>query len=130
MASKNKAILIGNLGKDPETRFTPSGLAVTNFSIATSEKIKEEVKTEWHRIVTFGKLAEICGEYLFRGKQVYIEGRIQTRSWEDQNGVKRYTTEIVASEMLMLSSRENPEHDPPNYSQVQQGGQSEDDIPF
>jgi single-strand DNA-binding protein len=107
----NKAILIGNLGRDPEVRYTPSGVAVANFSIATSESWtskdgEKETRTEWHRIVAFGKLGEICGEYLSKGKQVYIEGRIQTRDWEDQNGVKRYTTEIVASQMLMLGTRD------------------------
>jgi single-strand DNA-binding protein len=107
----NKAILIGNLGRDPEVRYTPSGLAVANFSIATSEtwtnkEGEKETRTEWHRIVAFGKLGEICGEYLSKGKQVYIEGRIQTRDWEDKDGVKRYTTEIVASQMLMLGSRD------------------------
>ena len=107
----NKAILIGNLGRDPEVRYTPSGVAVANFSIATSESWtnkdgEKETRTEWHRIVAFGKLGEICGEYLSKGKQVYIEGRIQTRDWEDQNGVKRYTTEIVASQMIMLGTRD------------------------
>ena len=105
----NKAILIGNLGRDPEVRYTPSGLAVANFSIATSEtwtnkEGEKETRTEWHRIVAFGKLGEICGEYLAKGKQIYIEGRIQTRDWEDKDGVKRYTTEIVASQMIMLGS--------------------------
>ena len=107
----NKAILIGNLGKDPEIRYTPSGLGVANFNIATSESWTnkegaKETRTEWHRIVAFGKLAEICGEYLSKGKQVYIEGRIQTRDWEDKDGIKRYTTEIVANQMLMLGSRD------------------------
>ena len=106
----NKATLIGNLGRDPEVRYTPDGLAVANFSIATSEKWKDknsgemQERTEWHRIVAFGRLGEICGEYLSKGKQVYIEGRIQTRSWE-KDGVTRYTTEIIASEMKMLGAR-------------------------
>jgi single-strand DNA-binding protein len=100
-------MLIGNLGKDPETRYSPSGLAITNFNLATSETWKnkdgeKETKTEWHRVVAFGKLAEICGEYLTKGKTVYIEGRIQTREWEDRDGVKRYTTEIVVGQMIML----------------------------
>ena len=108
----NKAILIGNLGRDPEVRYTPSGVAVANFSIATSEtwtnkEGEKETRTEWHRIVAFGRLGEICGEYLAKGRQVYIEGRIQTRDWEDQNGVKRYTTEIVASQMIMLGTRDS-----------------------
>ena len=108
----NKAILIGNLGKDPEMRYTPGGLGVANFNIATSETWNnkegtKETRTEWHRIVAFGKLAEICGEYLSKGKQVYIEGRIQTRDWEDKDGIKRYTTEIVANQMIMLGSRDS-----------------------
>jgi single-strand DNA-binding protein len=111
MASLNKAILIGNLGRDPEVRYTPDGTAVATFSIATSEAWNDKStgekkeRTEWHRIVMFGKLAEISGEYLAKGKQVYVEGRIQTREWEDKEGNKRTTTEIVASQMLMLGSR-------------------------
>ncbi|MBI2412907.1 MAG: single-stranded DNA-binding protein [Deltaproteobacteria bacterium] len=110
MAGLNKVILIGNLGADPEIRYTPSGMAVANFRIATSETRntkdgQKETKTEWHRIVTFGKLAEICGEYLEKGKQVYIEGKIQTRNWEDKDGNKRFTTEIVANDMRMLGSK-------------------------
>lgn len=106
----NKAILIGRLGKDPEVRYTPDGTMVTNFNLATDEQWKDKngekvQKTEWHRIVTFGKLAEICGNYLVKGKLVFIEGRIQTRSWEDKDGVKRFTTEIVASDMKMLDSK-------------------------
>jgi single-strand DNA-binding protein len=108
----NKVILIGNLGRDPEVRYTPGGLAVANFSMATSEtwtnkEGEKETRTEWHRIVAWGKLGEICGEYLSKGKQVYIEGRIQTREWEDKEGNKRYTTEIIALQMLMLGSRES-----------------------
>ena len=112
MASVNKVILIGNLGADPETRTMPSGDMVANFNIATSERwtgkdgTKEE-KTEWHRIVAFRKLAEICGEYLFKGKQVYIEGRLQTRKWEDRDGNMRYTTEVVAGQMVMLGGRDS-----------------------
>lgn len=107
MAGVNKAILVGRLGKDPEIKYTPSGTAIANFSIATSENFKDkdgqkQERTEWHRIVAFGKLAEICGEYLAKGKQVYVEGRIQTRSWDDKNGNKRYTTEIIANTMQML----------------------------
>lgn len=113
MAGVNKAILIGNLGKDPEVRYTPDGTAVANFSIATSEQWKDKAtgekreKTEWHRIVAFRRLGEICGEYLSKGRQVYIEGRIQTRDWEDKDGIKRYSTEIVASQMQMLGSRDD-----------------------
>ncbi len=106
----NKVILIGRLGKDPEVRYTPDGTMVTNFNLATDEQWRDKngekvQKTEWHRIVTFGKLAEICGNYLVKGKLVFVEGRIQTRSWEDKDGIKRFTTEIIASNMQMLDSK-------------------------
>ncbi len=109
MAGVNKVILVGNLGADPEIRYTPGGVAVANFSLATSENRtnkdgQRETRTEWHRIVAFGRLAEICGEYLSKGRQIYIEGRLQTRQWEDRDGNKRYTTEIVANQMQMLGS--------------------------
>lgn len=108
--SVNKVILIGRLGKDPEIRYTPGGTAVTNLSVATSFKPKEgEEKTEWHRCVAFGRTAEVCGEYLHKGTQVYIEGRLQTRDWEDKEGNKRYTTEIVVERMQMLGSRADRE---------------------
>ena len=112
MAGVNKVILIGNLGRDPEVRYTPDGTAVANFSIATSDEWTDKAtnekkeRTEWHRIVAFGRLGEICGEYLSKGRQVYIEGRIQTRSWEDRDGNKRYTTEIVASDVQFLGGRD------------------------
>ena len=112
MAGINKAILIGRLGSDPEVRYTPSGVAVANFSIATSEEWKDKdtgekkERTEWHRIVAWRKLGEICGEYLSKGRQVYIEGRIQTRDWEDRDGNKRYTTEIVATDVQFLGGRD------------------------
>lgn len=110
MASVNKVILIGNLGADPEVRYTPSGTAVANFSLATTDQWTnkdggKEEKTEWHKVVAFNRLGEICGEYLHKGKQVYIEGKIQTRAWEDKEGVKRYTTEIVALGMQMLGAK-------------------------
>ena len=107
----NKVILIGNLGKDPEVRYSPNGGAIANISLATTESWKdkntgEQVdKTEWHRVVFFRRLAEIAGEYLKKGSKVYIEGKLQTRKWQDQNGQDRYTTEIVANEMQMLDSR-------------------------
>ncbi len=105
--SVNKVILVGNLGKDPELRYTPSGAAVATFSLATSERFKDrsgelQERTEWHNIVTWRNLAEICGKYLHKGKQVYIEGRIQTRSYDDRDGNKKYITEIVADQMQML----------------------------
>jgi len=107
MAGVNKAIILGNLGQDPEVRATQSGQQVATFSVATNRTYtnREGQKvddTEWHRVVAWGRLAEICGQYLQKGKQVYIEGRIQTRKWQDQNGNDRYTTEIVAQEMQML----------------------------
>ena len=110
MAGVNKVILVGHLGRDPELRYTQNGQAVANFSLATSESYSKrdgerEERTEWHRIVAWGRLAEICGEYLSKGRQIYIEGRIQTREWEDREGEKRRTTEIVAREMQMLGRR-------------------------
>jgi len=108
----NKVILIGHLGKDPEVRYSPNGGAVTNITLATSESWKDkntgekQERTEWHRVVFFGKLAEIAGEYLKKGSQVYLEGRLQTRKWQDKEGKDRYTTEIVAGEMQMLGGRE------------------------
>ncbi len=112
MASVNKVILIGNLGKDPEIRYAPSGSAICNITLATSRVSKDkgsgerQEQTEWHRVVMFDRLAEIAGEYLKKGKSVYIEGRLQTRKWTDKEGVERYSTEIVANEMTMLGSRE------------------------
>lgn len=106
----NKAIIIGNLGADPEARYTPSGKQTTTLSVATTEKWKNkdgdpQESTEWHRVITWGRLAEICTQYLAKGSKVYIEGKIQTRKWTDNNNVDRYTTEIVAREMKMLSSK-------------------------
>ena len=107
----NKVILIGNLGKDPETRYMPSGGAVTNVTLATSDTWKDKTtgesqeRTEWHNVVFFNRLAEIAGEYLKKGSKAYIEGSLRTRKWQDKNGMDRYTTEIVASEMQMLDSR-------------------------
>ncbi|MGI4812491.1 MAG: single-stranded DNA-binding protein [Janthinobacterium lividum] len=111
MASVNKVILVGNLGADPETRYLPSGDAVTNIRLATTDRYKEKASgemkeaTEWHRIAFFGRLAEIAGEYLKKGSSVYIEGRIRTRKWQDQAGQEKYSTEIVADQMQMLGGR-------------------------
>jgi len=135
MSGVNKVILLGRLGADPEMRFTSNGTAVANFRIATSERWtnpdgEKEERTEWHRIVAFGKLGEICGEYLTKGKQVYIEGRLQTRTWEDKSGNKRETTEIVATVMQMLGSAgggKAPEKGEPSY--VEEPAK-DDDIPF
>ena len=123
----NKVILVGNCGKDPETRYSPSGSGVTKISIATSESWKDKQsgeqkeRTEWHNIVFFGRLAEIAGEYLRKGSQVYIEGSLRTNKWQDKTGQDRYTTEIVASEMQMLGSRGSGGGD---YAPAQSGDQS------
>ena len=112
MASVNKVTLIGNLGRDPETRFMTNGEAVTNITVATTETWKDKAtgekqeKTEWHRVTFYRRLAEIAGEYLKKGSQVYIEGRLETRKWQDKEGKERYTTEIIANEMKMLGSRQ------------------------
>jgi single-strand DNA-binding protein len=122
----NKVILVGNLGQDPETRYMPSGGAVTNIAIATSESWKDKQtgqpveKTEWHRVVFFNRLAEIAGEYLKKGSQIYIEGKLQTRKWQDQTGADRFTTEIVANELQMLGARQNA---PPAQGHEPQGAQ-------
>ena len=141
MASVNKVILVGHLGRDPEVRYMPDGNAISNISIATSETWKDksgekQEKTEWHRIIFFSKLAEIAGEYLKKGSQVYIEGRLQTRKWEDKDGQEKYTTEIVADRLQMLGSRERQSDEAPRPRQ-QAPKQSkgsfddfEDDIPF
>jgi single-strand DNA-binding protein len=111
MASVNKVILVGNLGRDPETRYNPEGGAITNISVATTETWKDKAsgekqeRTEWHRVVFFNRLAEIAGEYLKKGSQVYVEGSLRTRKWQDKEGKERYTTEIVAERMQMLGSR-------------------------
>src|SRR5947199_1493501 len=112
MASVNKVILIGNLGRDPEVRYTPSGSAVCNISLATTRnwKSKEsgerQEETEWHRVVFYDRLAEIAGEYLKKGRSIYVEGRLKTRKWTDKDGAEKYTTEVIAQEMNMLGSRE------------------------
>jgi single-strand DNA-binding protein len=112
MASVNKVIIVGNLGRDPETRYMPNGEAVTNIAVATTESWKDKSSgekkeiTEWHRITFYRKLAEIAGQYLKKGSQVYVEGRLQTRKWTDKENVERYTTEIIADTMQMLGSRQ------------------------
>lgn len=132
--SVNKVILVGRLGKDPEVRYTPSGTAVATFSMATTENFKDrdgnrQEKTEWHNIVAWRQLAEICGKFLHKGKQVYIEGKIQTRSYDDRDGNKRYITEIVADQMQMLGSREDAQgggyggHEDGGSSSNNRGGQ-------
>ena len=139
MAGVNKVILIGNLGADPEVRYLNTGTAVANFRMATTESIKNkegerEARTEWHRVVAFGRLAEICGEYLNKGKQVYVEGRLRTRSWDDRDGNKRWTTEIIATRMQMLGSPGDQGAIEPRITDFEgppdSGGDQEDDIPF
>lgn len=142
MAGINKVILVGNLGRDPEVSYTPSGTAVAKFSIATSENWKDKEtgekkeKTEWHRITAFGRLGEICGEYLSKGKQIYIEGKLQYGSYE-KDGVTRYTTDIIASQMQMLGSKgdTNYSNSPgrssmPDMEETPGGGPVDEDIPF
>ena len=154
----NKVILVGNLGQDPEIRYTADGRPIATFSIATSESWKDKnsgekrEKTEWHRVVVFGKLAEICGEYLSKGRQVYIEGKLQTRKWQGQDGQDRYTTEVVIDTfngtMQMLGSRDDGgggartasggagrtasggDHQDQGYPQQPYQSDQEDDIPF
>ena len=152
----NKVIIVGNCGQDPETRFLPSGGAVTNLSIATSESWKDKTsgepqeRTEWHRVVFFNRLAEIAGEYVKKGSKLYVEGSLRTRKWQGQDGQDRYTTEIVASEMQMLDSRGGPggydspqgstgqgsapkssnQQAPNQQAPQQQSGPFDDDIPF
>jgi single-strand DNA-binding protein len=144
----NKVILVGNLGQDPETRYMPSGKAVTNLRLATSDSWKDKQtgeqreQTEWHSVVMYDRLAEIAAEYLRKGSQIYIEGRLKTRKWQDKEGKDRYTTEIIASEMQMLGSRggDRPAAEPrseprsaPSQDRVAQpaaAGEFDDDIPF
>lgn len=147
----NKVILVGNLGADPETRYTASGSAITNIRIATTEAWKDKTsgeqqeRTEWHRVVFFNRLAEIAGEYLRKGSQVYVEGTLRTRKWQDQGGQDRYSTEVVANEMQMLGSRGGDNQDRSSqgsgFRDRQQSAQqvadapaddgfAEDDIPF
>ena len=130
--SVNKVILVGNLGKDVELKYTPSGVAVANFSLATQNTFKNkdgDKETEWHNIVVWKQLAEICGKYLHKGKQVYIEGRIQTRSYDDRDGNKKYITEIVADQMQMLGSKGEPQQQD-KAGKVEEPYNPDSDIPF
>ncbi|RJR26618.1 MAG: single-stranded DNA-binding protein [Desulfobacteraceae bacterium] len=140
MAGINKAILVGHLGRDPEMRVTSSGMAVATFSIATSEKWKDkntgslQDRTEWHRIVAYGQLAQVCADYLKKGKQVYVEGRLQTREWEDRQGNKKTTTEIIAQTIQMLGPSDrgakSPLAEDRSAAEEQSMPVPEDDIPF
>jgi single-strand DNA-binding protein len=141
----NKVIILGNVGANPEVRYTPSGTAVANFNVATNETWKDssgnqQERVEWHKIVAWGKLGEICGEYLRKGSHVYLEGRLRTRNWEDQNGIKRYTTEILATDLQMLDKKDTsaaPSSEPEVPSDTAAapaptagGTVSNDDLPF
>ncbi len=141
MASVNKVTLIGNLGADPESRFAPSGDAICNIRLATTESWKDKQTgerkeaTEWHRVAFYGKLAEIAGQYLRKGSQVYIEGSLRTRKWQDQSGQDRYTTEIRADEMKMLGGKSEGQQQAPQQRQQapqrqQQSAEEDFDIPF
>lgn len=134
MASVNKVILIGNLGRDPELRYTKSGQAVANFSLATNERWKDkdgqsQERTEWHRIVTWGKTAELCAQYLAKGRTTYLEGRLQTREYEDKDGIKRYTTEVVAQNVTFLGGGRGEGSNAPPADDAPPAPPS-DDIPF
>ena len=137
MASRglNKVMLIGNLGADPEMRYTPSGKAVTTFRIAVNRTWRDgsgeqQQDTQWFRIVTWTQLAEICNRYLSKGRQCFVEGRLQTRSWEGQDGARRYTTEVVAREVLLLGSRGEAAAGPPMGEPPPETGLEEDTLPF
>ena len=135
MASVNKVILIGNVGRDPEVKYSADGNAIANLSLATSEQWKDksgtkQEKTEWHRVSFFGKLAEIVGEYVKKGSQIYVEGRLQTRKWQDKDGQDRYTTEIVADRMQMLGGRASNGNDPTPVRAPSKFDSLEDSIPF
>ncbi|MAI02937.1 MAG: single-stranded DNA-binding protein [Gammaproteobacteria bacterium] len=140
MSSVNKALIIGNLGQDPEIKYTQSGSPVANLSVATSERWKDKntgeqkEQTEWHRVVVFGRLAEIAEQYLKKGSKIFIEGKIQTRDWEDADGNKKYTTEVVAREMTMLDSRASAGSSASSTNDsdkdAPKGDNFEEDIPF
>jgi len=150
-SSVNKAIVLGNLGRDPEVRYTSGGQAVANFSVATSEQWTDKAsgnkqeRTDWHKIVVWGKVAELCGQYLSKGRKVYVEGRLQTREWTDKEGKKNYTTEIVANQVVFLGSKDDAARGPrpaggpddfgPPPPNLDEGGGGpgrppDDDIPF
>ncbi len=137
MASVNKVILIGNLGRDPELRYTQSGQAVTNFSLATTDRFsnksgEREERTEWHRVVAWARTAELCAQYLSKGRAVYVEGRLQTREWEDKEGQKRRTTEVVAQTVQFLGSPRDGQQTSasPNPAGAPPSAPASDDIPF
>lgn len=135
MASVNRVIIIGNLGKDADTRFLPSGEAITNISVATTDTWNDksgakQSRTEWHKVAFFGKLAEIAGQYLKKGNPVYIEGRLQTRKWTDKEGKDNYTTEIIAEKMQMLGSKPDADSAPRTPKPAETADFEDDSIPF
>ncbi|RLB10335.1 MAG: single-stranded DNA-binding protein [Deltaproteobacteria bacterium] len=136
MADVNKVILIGNLGRDPELRYTPSGIPVATFTVATKEEWRDrntgekQERTEWHRIVAWRRLGEICGEYLHKGSKVYIEGKLRTRTWEDRDGNTRYTTEIIAQNLQILTPKGEGLEDIPEPPISEEPIDNEEDIPF
>jgi len=135
MACLNRVTLIGHLGKDPEVRYTQSGTAVAGFSLATTERFKNksgdwEDRTEWHNITLWGRLAEVAGDYLTKGKMVYIEGRLQTRKWQDKEGRDRYTTEVVGEKLLMLGGKGEGDRKKPAENNDEPHFDPNDDIPF
>lgn len=148
MASVNKVILVGNLGRDPEMRYSPSGDAMSNIAVATTDKWKDKATgqqkeaTEWHRVAFFGKLAEVAGQYLKKGAQVYIEGKLRTRKWTDKDGIEKYATEIIADSLQMLSAKQAPADNAQDYRDAKEGRAKpatqpeavsagfDDDIPF
>ena len=139
MASLNRVELIGNMGRDPEIRYTPGGTAVASFSLATSEKVKTksgewEIRTEWHNIVLYARLAEVAGEYLSKGKSVYLDGKLKTRKWQDRDGKDRYTTEIIGEKLLMLGGKTGSipdgSEDQPTSDQAHEEIPPDDNDPF
>ena len=135
MAGVNKVILVGHLGADPEVRFTGTGTAVANFNLATTEKFvakggEKQEKTEWHKIVAWGRLAEVCQKYLTKGKQIYVEGKLQTRQWEDKTGNTRYTTEVIVLSLVMLGKMGETSAVPDKGSVPAAPDQGDDTVPF
>lgn len=130
--SVNKVILLGRLGQDPELKYTQNSTAVCNLSVATTYKSKDKETTEWTRVVSFGKTAELCSQYLSKGRQAYVEGRLQTRSWEDKDGNKKYATEVIADKVQFIGGKEDAPNNTNqgNYQQPAQANFATDDVPF
>jgi single-strand DNA-binding protein len=130
MSSVNKVILVGRVGKDPETRFSADGKGITNLSLATSEKRKGEEQTEWHKIIFFDKLSDVVAQYVKKGAMIYIEGKIQTRKWQDKEGQDRYSTEIIANSMQMLGGKQSEENQPKQAKPVPAPQDLDSDVPW